>query len=119
MTNSLTVKGTQWSGDIKINPSIINQVSLYPNYLDCIREYIANAWDADADRVEITITDKEMIWEDWGLGIQDISQFWEIATPMKKGIEVTPKFHRQPIGAKGIGAKDHRTAARSSSTGEL
>ena len=44
-----------------------------------------------------------MIWEDWGLGIQDISQFWEIATPLKKGVEVIPKFHRQPIGAKGIG----------------
>ena len=47
--------GEPYSGRIVISPKIIQEISKYPNALDSIREYVANAWDADADRLEITI----------------------------------------------------------------
>ena len=83
--------------------SIIEEVSKYPNALDAIREYIANAWDADADKLEITIDDNLIKIEDWGTGISNFKVFWGVADQHKSAIEFTTKYGRKPIGRKGLG----------------
>ena len=95
--------GEPYSGRIVISPKIIQEISKYPNALDSIREYVANAWDADADRLEITIADNFLRIEDWGTGIANFELFWGIADQHKSDIELTPKFKRKPIGRKGMG----------------
>jgi len=92
-----------YSGRIIISPKIIQEISKYPNALDSIREYVANAWDADADRLEITIADNFLRIEDWGTGIANFELFWGIADQHKLDIELTSKFKRKPIGRKGMG----------------
>ena len=102
MSNEI-IKGEPYSDDIVIHSSVIEEVSKYPNALDCIREYVANAWDADAERLEITITDNSIRMEDWGAGIANFKVFWGVADQHKSSIELTPKFRRKPIGRKGLG----------------
>src|SRR2546428_3659901 len=97
------VRNGPYSDDIVIHSSIIEEVSKYPNALDCIREYIANAWDADAERLEITIKDNSIRIEDWGTGIANFKVFWGVADQHKSTIEITLKYKRKPIGRKGLG----------------
>ncbi|MDH3203141.1 MAG: ATP-binding protein [Nitrosopumilus sp.] len=92
-----------YKGKIVINSSIIQEVSKYPKALDAVREYICNGWDADADRIEITITSEFLRIEDWGSGISNFELFWGVADQHKSEIEHTPKFKRNPIGRKGLG----------------
>ena len=92
-----------YSDRIVIHSSVIQEISKYPNALDSIREYVANAWDADADRLEITLADNYLKIEDWGTGISSFKLFWGVADQHKSGIVLTPKFKRKPIGRKGLG----------------
>jgi hypothetical protein len=102
MSNEIT--DTQpYSDRIVINSSVIEEVSKYPNSLDSVREYVANSWDADADRLEITLADNYLRIEDWGTGISNFKLFWGVADQHKSGIVLTPKFKRKPIGRKGLG----------------
>jgi len=98
-----TIDQEPYSGRIIIHSSIIQEVSKYPNIFDSIREYVANAWDADADRLEISIEENFLRIEDWGTGISDFEGFWGVADQHKSGIVLTPKFKRKPIGRKGLG----------------
>ena len=98
-----TIDTQPYSGRIVIHPSIIQEISKYPNVYDSVREYVANAWDADADRLEITIADNYLKIEDWGTGIANFELFWGIADQHKSSIVLTPKFKRKPIGRKGLG----------------
>jgi HSP90 family molecular chaperone len=102
MSNEIVSNGP-YTGKIVIHSSVIEEVSKYPNALDAIREYIANAWDADADRLEITVNDNSLRIEDWGTGIANFDLFWGVADQHKAAIELTPKFGRKPIGRKGLG----------------
>lgn len=102
MSNEI-VKDGSYSDDIVIHSSVIEEISKYPNALDCIREYIANAWDADAERLEITVNDNSIRIEDWGSGITNYKVFWGVADQHKASIELTPRFQRKPIGKKGLG----------------
>lgn len=102
MSNEIVSNGP-YSDDIVIHSSVIEEVSKYPNALDAIREYVANAWDADADRLEITVNDNSLRIEDWGTGIANFKIFWGVADQHKAGIELTPKFGRKLIGRKGLG----------------
>jgi len=102
MSNEVVNNGP-YSDDIVIHSSVIEEVSKYPNALDAIREYIANAWDADADRLEITIADNLLRIEDWGTGISNFKIFWGVADQHKAEISLTPKYQRKPIGRKGLG----------------
>ena len=81
-----------YNGRIVINSSIIQEVSKYPKALDAVREYICNGWDADADKIEITITPEFLKIEDWGSGISNFELFWAVADQHKLKIECTPKF---------------------------
>jgi len=92
-----------YKGRIVIQSSIIQEVSKYPKALDAVREYICNGWDADAEKIEITITSEFLKIEDWGSGISNFELFWGVADQHKSGIECTPKLKRNPIGRKGLG----------------
>jgi len=92
-----------YKGRIVIHSSIIEEISKYPKALDAVREYICNGWDADADKIEITITPEFLRIEDWGSGISNFELFWGVADQHKSEIEYTPKFKRNPIGRKGLG----------------
>ena len=92
-----------YSDRIVIHSSVIEEVSKYPNALDSIREYVANSWDADADRLEITLGDNYLKIEDWGTGVSNFKLFWGVADQHKSGIVLTPKYKRKPIGRKGLG----------------
>jgi len=90
-----------YKGRIVIHSSIIEEVSKYPKALDAVREYVCNGWDADADRLDITISDELLRIEDYGTGISNFDLFWNIADQHKAEIKFTPKYHRKPIGRKG------------------
>jgi len=49
------VNNKPYKGKIVIHSAVIEEVAMYPNALDALREYICNGWDADAQRIEITI----------------------------------------------------------------
>jgi len=100
---SKLVNNQPYKGKIVIHSSIIQEVSKYPNTLDAVREYICNGWDADADRLDITITDEFLRIEDWGTGISNFAVFWGVADQHKAQMEFTPKYKRKPIGMKGLG----------------
>ena len=100
---SRIVNNEPYTDDIVIHPSVIEEVSKYPNVLDSIREYVANAWDADSERLEITVKDNSISIEDWGSGITNFKVFWGVADQYKAAIELTPRFRRKPIGRKGLG----------------
>ena len=102
MSNEVVSNGP-YTDKIVIHSSVIEEVSKYPNALDAIREYIANGWDADADRLDITINDNSLRIEDWGTGIANFKVFWGVADQHKSSIELTPKYKRKPIGRKGLG----------------
>ena len=100
---SKLVNNQPYKGKIVIHSSIIEEVSKYPKALDAVREYICNGWDADAEKIEITITNQFLRIEDWGTGITNFNLFWGVADQHKSNIECTPKFKRYPIGRKGLG----------------
>ena len=64
-----------YTGRIEIHRTILEEVAKYPNVLDTIREYVCNGWDADAERLEITVDANELKIEDWGSGISNWSLF--------------------------------------------
>ena len=100
---SKLVNNQPYKGRIIIHSSIIAEVSKYPKALDAVREYVCNGWDADADRLDITISDELLRIEDWGTGISNFDLFWNVADQHKAEIEFTPNCYRKPIGRKGLG----------------
>lgn len=78
---------------------------LYTQSLDLIRELVANAYDADASEVKITIDDNSIIAEDNGTGMdkEGLRQYFTIGSGFKKEHPVSPKFKRVRIGEFGIG----------------
>ena len=92
-----------YTGRIEIHRTILEEVSKYPHVLDTIREYVCNGWDADAERLEITVDANELKIEDWGSGISNWSLFWGVADQHKSEVQQTTRFKRKPIGRKGLG----------------
>lgn len=78
---------------------------LYAESLDLVRELVANAYDADATRVKITLLENELFVKDNGSGMdkEGLKQYFTIGSPLKKLQQVTPKFGRRLIGEFGIG----------------
>ena len=99
----MMVDSKPYTGRIEIHRSIIEEVAKYPNALDSIREYVCNGWDADAERLEITINANDLKIEDWGSGISNWSLFWGVADQHKSDVQQTTKLKRKPIGRKGLG----------------
>ena len=92
-----------YTGRIEIHRTILEEVAKYPHVLDSIREYVCNGWDADAERLEITIDANNLKIEDWGSGISNWSLFWGVADQHKSEVQQTTRFKRKPIGRKGLG----------------
>ena len=86
-------------------------IGLYSNVPAVLSEVVANAWDADAEKVCISIDpdQREIVISDDGSGmtVSDINEKYLKVGYKKRESEpnqgITPKFKRQPMGRKGIG----------------
>lgn len=86
-------------------------VGLYGNVPAVLSEAVANAWDADAENVCISINPKQdmiEIYDDGhGMTVDDINNKYLKVGYKKREREPdfgrTPKFNRHPMGRKGIG----------------
>ena len=81
-------------------------IGLYSNVPAVVSEMVANAWDADANSAEITVNGDEIIIRDDGLGMntQDANKkFLTVGYQKRKSEKETAKYHRKPMGRKGIG----------------
>jgi len=78
---------------------------LYSQSLDLIREMVANAYDADATKVEIKVDGEDLVVNDNGSGMDrlGLEQYFTIGSPYKKANPLSPRFKRMRIGEFGIG----------------
>lgn len=82
-------------------------IGLYSNVPAIVSEMVANAYDADATKVEIMVKDEEIVINDDGLGmnVDDANKKFLTVGYDKRGSgeTLTPKYGRKPMGRKGIG----------------
>ena len=103
----------EYTLDIDLN--VLNHLglNLYSNVPAVLAELIANAWDADASRVDVSVKDqdedKRIIIQDNGCGMNDadlrkkfLTVGYQRRTPEKNG-DQTPDKGRPVMGRKGIG----------------
>ncbi len=78
---------------------------LYSQSLDLIRELVANAYDADATKINISVDSENLTVEDNGSGMNraGIEQYFTIGSSFKKENPVSSIFKRTRIGEFGIG----------------
>ena len=78
---------------------------LYTQSLDLLRELVANAYDADATMVRLTVNDDSIAVEDNGTGMdrEGLKQYLTIGSDYKRKNPVSSKFKRVRIGEFGIG----------------
>ena len=84
----------------------------YSQSLDLIRELVANAYDADATKVNIVVDSENLTVEDNGSGMnrEGIEQYFTIGSPFKRENPTSTVFKRIRIGEFGIGKfADYRT----------
>ncbi|MGG6462328.1 BbrUII/HgiDII family restriction enzyme [Solilutibacter silvestris] len=101
-------QGTQFSLEVDLN--VLNHlgIGLYSSTPAVVTEIVANAWDADATRVDITIKDGEILVADdgHGMGTKELQgRFLKVGYARREqpGGGTSPKFHRPVMGRKGIG----------------
>lgn len=81
-------------------------INLYSNIPAVLSEIVANSWDADARRVDITISDDQIIIKDDGCGMNsdDINnKFLYVGYQKREQSVESPIYHRKYMGRKGIG----------------
>lgn len=93
---------------MSLSMNVLNHlgINLYSNIPAVLSEIVANAWDADADRVDITISDNEIVIEDTGCGMSenDINnKFLYVGYQKREQTLESPIYHRKYMGRKGIG----------------
>ena len=95
---------------LKIQPMVIDHlgIKMYQKPVDVIAEFIANAWDADAESVVIVIGDTDISISDNGNGMSfDECQdcYLTVGRNRRKETkqEVSERKHRPVLGRKGIG----------------
>jgi hypothetical protein len=78
---------------------------LYAESIEFVRELVNNAYDADADHVEIVMTDDSIEIQDNGSGMDmdGFRQYFNIGSPQKLSNPKSPVHHRDRIGMFGIG----------------
>ena len=78
---------------------------LYAESIELIRELVNNAYDADAMRVDVTISDERIIIKDDGCGMDmdGLRQYFNIGSQYKLKQSKSPKLGRNRIGQFGIG----------------
>jgi len=95
---------------IKLSLSILNHlgIKLYSNVPPVLSEVVANAWDADADEVEIMVKRDTIKIKDNGEGMSydDINdKYLMVGYERRKDKDraITKKYKRKVMGRKGIG----------------
>ncbi len=78
---------------------------LYEQSIELIRELVNNAYDADATRVDVTISENEIIIVDNGEGMDadGLRQYFNVGSDEKLLNPVSPRYGRNRIGQFGIG----------------
>jgi hypothetical protein len=78
---------------------------LYEQSIELIRELVNNGYDADATRVDVTVTDKEITVADNGEGMdrEGLEQYFNVGSAEKLVNPISPRFGRNRIGQFGIG----------------
>ena len=94
--------------EMKINLNALEHLgmNLYSNIPAVLSEIVANAWDADASHVSVTLGDGEISIQDDGIGMtrdEVIDRFLNVGFQRRPTMgELTPR-RRKPMGRKGIG----------------
>ncbi len=84
-------------------------INLYSSIPAVLSEIIANAWDADASRVDVTLSEEgdtiTILDDGCGMSANDINtRFLKVGYRRReKQPGPTPYYHRSPMGRKGIG----------------
>ena len=78
---------------------------LYEQSIELIRELVNNAYDADATRVEVTVSGKEIVVSDNGEGmdLRGLRQYFNVGSDEKLVHPISTRFKRDRIGQFGIG----------------
>lgn len=78
---------------------------LYEQSIELIRELVNNAYDADATRVDVLISGKEIAVLDNGEGMdmEGLKQYFNVGSDQKLLHPISPKYRRDRIGQFGIG----------------
>ena len=93
---------------IKISLAALEHLgmNLYSTIPAVLSEIVANAWDADAGRVLVTLGEGEITIEDDGVGMtrdQVIDRFLDVGFQRRKAMDARTAKNRRPMGRKGIG----------------
>ena len=91
-----------------LNLQLLNHLglNLYSNAPAVISEAVANAWDADATKVDIQIdSDKVSIFDDGcGMDVEDINtKYLNVGRQRRVDSAISPIYNRPVMGRKGIG----------------
>ncbi len=78
---------------------------LYEQSIELIRELVNNAYDADATRVDVNVTEKEIVVADNGEGMnmEGLVQYFNVGSGEKLVNPLSPRFGRNRIGQFGVG----------------
>lgn len=87
---------------------------LYGESVELIREFVNNAYDADATEVKIEVDDRSVVIRDNGSGmdLEGLKQYFKIGSQEKLTRNKSEKFNRDRIGQFGIGKFAALTAAK-------
>jgi len=98
---------TQEFIQVTIDKSHITTIGerLYAESIEFVRELVNNAYDADAELVELMMTDDAIEIRDNGSGmdIEGLKQYFNIGSQQKLSSPKSPRFNRDRIGMFGIG----------------
>ena len=96
--------------ELKIQPRVIDHlgIKMYQKPVDVISEFVANAWDADAERVDIELKDGNILISDNGHGMtfdECQNNFLTVGRNRRKVTKTDKsKNKKRPVlGRKGIG----------------
>ncbi len=95
---------------LEVDLNVLNHlgIGLYSSTPAVVTEIVANAWDADAERVDIRIKDGEIIVQDDGHGMGSVElqrRFLKVGYARREelGGDRSSKYSRPVMGRKGIG----------------
>src|SRR6266571_3623675 len=94
---------------ITVNPEILQVLGeqLVSDHITALSELVKNAYDADAERVEVEFTggDRLVVSDNGhGMNLDNIRHGWlQIGTPLKRRTSTSPVKKRVFAGSMGIG----------------